>query len=66
MNIRAVEYPTAREAIRNAEGKDEVAIRVEGRTLVVSQVTADNLATRRVSFAYLCDHKGRVMTVPVN
>jgi hypothetical protein len=48
-----------------------VAVRVEGKNLVVARDEADRLAAAGVEFAYLCDHEmpdgeHRIVTVPVN
>lgn len=67
IEIRAIEFDTASEAIQytDASGRG-VAIRLEGKNLVVEEAEADRLAARDVSFAFLHDHKGRIVTVPVN
>jgi hypothetical protein len=65
--IQGAEFPSAREAIRHARaswrGK---AILLGGKNLVVRPEDADRLAAAGVAFAYLCEHRGRVVTVPVN
>ncbi len=63
-DFESLEFATANEAIRFAAANRPVAIRLEGRNLVVCQDDADRLAAAGVTFAYLHDHEGR--TVPVN
>ena len=62
----SLEFATAGEAIRFAAANRPVAIRLEGKNLVVRQEDADRLAAAGVEFAYLHDHEGRIVTVPVN
>ena len=42
------------------------AIRMAGRNLVASEPDAQFLTALGAEFAYLCEHKGRIVTVPVN
>ena len=67
IRFEALEFATADEAIQHtyASGRGE-AIRLNGKNLVVSQEGADRLTAAGVYFAYLCDHGGRIITVPVN
>ncbi|HJZ93289.1 MAG TPA: hypothetical protein VKE40_20605 [Gemmataceae bacterium] len=60
------EYATARDAIEAAAAAKPVAIRFDGRNLVVTKAEADRMAAAGIAFAYLCDHDGRIVTVPVN
>jgi hypothetical protein len=48
----------------NAAGGE--AIRLDGRNLVVSLEDAEKLEIAGVEFAYLCDHRGLIIHVPVN
>jgi len=66
MDIRTTELKTAREAIAHAAAKDMAAVLMNGIPAVVSRKDAERMETAGVSFAYLCDHKGTVVTVPVN
>lgn len=66
MDIRTTEFKTAREAIAHAAAKDMAAVLLNGKPAVVSRKDAERMETAGVSFAYLCDHKGTVVTVPVN
>ncbi len=67
IEFEAVEFPSAHEAIQYsfAAGQGE-AILLRGKNLVVSHRDAGRLAAAGVSFAYLCDDGGRIMTAPVN
>ena len=71
IQIKAIEFPTAHEAIQwtYARGKGE-AILLGGKNYVAEQTEIDRLATAGVEFAYLCDHEmpdgtHRIITVPV-
>jgi hypothetical protein len=61
-----LEFATAVEAVRYAAANRPVAIRLDGKNLVVRQDDADRLAAAGVEFAYLHDHEGRIVTVAVN
>ncbi len=72
IEIKAIEFPTAHEAIQwtYASGKGE-AILLRGKNYVAEQSEIDRLAAAGVEFAYLCDHEmpdgtHRIITVPVN
>jgi hypothetical protein len=67
IEFSAIEFPSAHEAIQHsfASGQGE-AILLGGENLVVSQEEADRLAAAGVSFAYLCDDAGQIVTIPVN
>ena len=64
--MKAVEFATADEAIQHAAAEGGAAIDLDGKRLVVTNEDADRLEEAGVEFAYLCVHKGRIMTVPVN
>jgi hypothetical protein len=67
IDLRCLEFATAHEAIQHTEADPEgVAILLNGKNLVVLPKDADRLAAAGVYFAYLCDHHGRIVTVPVN
>jgi hypothetical protein len=67
IEFEAVEFPSAHEAIQHGfASRHGEAILLGGKNLVVSQEDADRLAAAGVSFAYLCDDAGRIVTVPVN
>ncbi|GIW80414.1 MAG: hypothetical protein KatS3mg105_2221 [Gemmatales bacterium] len=65
-NFESLEFATAAEAIGFAATNRPVAIRLEGKNLVVRQEDAERLEAAGVSFAYLHEHEGRLVTVPVN
>ena len=66
MKFKAIEFKTADGAISHAEAEGSTAILTDGKYLVVSEKTAEELAGAKVEFAYLCDHGGRIVTIPVN
>ncbi len=62
----ALLFSSARAAIAHAQATGGEAIRLDGDHLVVRPQDADQLAAVGVYFAYLCDHHGQILTVPVN
>jgi len=67
MQIEGIEFDTAHEAIQYPEAAGfGTAVRVDGRNLVIRQDDADRMAAAGVEFAYLCDHRGRIVHIPVN
>jgi hypothetical protein len=66
ISIKGTEYATPCEAMQQADEQGRKAITIAGRFLVVERAEADRIAAAKVSFAYLCDHHGRIVTVPVN
>jgi hypothetical protein len=67
ITIRATEHASAHEAIQYLDvSGDDRAIMVGGKYLTVKQVEADRIEMAGVEFAYLVDHHGTIMTVPVN
>jgi hypothetical protein len=67
INVRCTEYATSRAAVEQAaRTPGSSAIRLEGRNLVVRREEAERLAASGRYFAYLCDHHGLIVTVPVN
>lgn len=64
---KKVEFESARRAIEQAKAFDGgVAVLMDGRNYVMHQDYADELIARGKECAYLCDHGGRIVTVPVN
>jgi len=65
--IEGIEFDTAGEAIQYtcAAGRG-IAVRVDGRALVVREDDVDRMTAAGAEFAYLCDHKGRIVHIPVN
>jgi hypothetical protein len=66
LKIRALEFATTHDAIQHTEAEYGTAVLLEGRPCVVSEDDCVRLAAAGVCFAYLCDHQGQIMTVPVN
>ena len=66
MKFKAIEFKTADGAISHAEAEGSAAILIDGKYLVVPEDTAQRLGEAEVEFAYLCDHRGRIVTIPVN
>ena len=67
ITIRATEHPSAHEAIQHLEvSGDDHAILVGSMYLTLKQAEADRIAAAGVEFAYLIDHQGKIMTIPVN
>ena len=67
MKTRAIACQTAQEAIEKAAAMPgHAAILLDGKRLVVTEAEARRLAAAGTGFAYLCNHKGAVVTVPVN
>ena len=66
MKIRRTEFGTMREAVAHAAANDMAAVMLEGKPATITKDDARRLESNRVYFAYLCQHKGEVFTVPVN
>jgi hypothetical protein len=67
ITIRATEHPSAHEALQHMEvSGDDHAILVGGKYLTVTKAEAERIAAAGVEFAYLVDHHGKIVTIPVN
>jgi hypothetical protein len=66
LKFLAIPCTSAREAVSRAAATGGEAILLDGQRLVVSPEDAEKLEIAGVCFAYLCDHRGQIMTVPVN
>lgn len=66
MKFQATEFKTAHEAIEHAVATDGIAIRLDGKNLVVSETDIDRLMDNGIGFAYLDDRDGTIVTIPVN
>ena len=66
LKFLAIPCTSAREAVRRAAATGGEAIILDGRKLVVSPEDAEKLEIAGVEFAYLCEHRGQILTVPVN
>ena len=67
LEIEGMAFGTAGEAMQYSEAAGYgAAVRVDGKNLVVRQAAADRMAAAGVEFAYLCDHDGQIMHIPIN
>ena len=67
ITIRATEHQNAHEAIGHLDvSGDDHAILLDGKYLSAKQAEVDRLVTAGIEFAYLVDHNGKIMTIPVN
>lgn len=64
--FEAIEFSTAHEAIQHSQAAGGEAIRLHGKYLAVRKEVAERLAAAGVAFAWLCDHHGPILLVPVN
>ena len=65
--LKKFEFENTRRAMEvSAAWEGSVVVRMNGKTYVMTQEYADELAAGGKEFAYLCDHGGRIATVPVN
>jgi hypothetical protein len=65
-DLKFLEFASAIGAIQHATANGGKAIRMAGRNLVASEPDAQFLAALGADFAYLCEHNGRIVTVPVD
>jgi hypothetical protein len=63
---KTYEFATMQEALEHAAATGWVAIRWEGKNRVVRQESADRLQAEGIEFAFITDHKGQIVLVPVN
>jgi hypothetical protein len=62
-----VEVKNARTAIEQAKMSDDmVAVLMDGKYYVVHSDEAEQFRADSKEFAYLCLHKGQIVSVPVN
>ena len=71
IHFKAIEFPSASEALQHIEVEGGEAILLGRRYFVVSEAEAVRMAQADVGFAYLCEHDAedgayRIMTIPVN
>jgi len=67
ITIRATEHPSPHEAIQHlAVSGDDHAIAIGDKYLTLKQTEVERTAAAGVEFAYLADHHGKIMTIPVN
>jgi hypothetical protein len=66
VTIQAIEHRNAHEAIQHlAVSGDDHAVLFDGRYLTLKQAEVEKIAAAGVEFAYLVDHHGKIMTIPV-
>jgi hypothetical protein len=64
---KKVEFESARRAVEQAKAFDgSVAVLMDGKNFVIHRDYCDELVARGKELAYLCDHRGRIVTIPVN
>ena len=67
ITIRATEHPSAHEALQHLDvSGDDHAILVGNKYLTLKQAEVERIAASGVEFAYLIDHHGKIITIPVN
>jgi hypothetical protein len=67
ITIHATEHRSAHEAIQHLDvSGDDHAILVGNKYLTAKQAEVDRLAEAGIEFAYLVNHQGKIMTIPVN
>jgi hypothetical protein len=66
LKFLALPCTTSREAVDRAAATGGEAILLDGRKLVVSPEDAEKLEIAEVELAHLREHRGRIVTVPVN
>jgi len=64
--VKGTEFPTLREAIAHAEASDLEAIHLDGKYFVLDPLEADRLDEAGVTFAFVYDLDGKIVTIPVN
>ncbi len=67
ITIEATEHPSAHEAIQHLDvSGDDHAILVGDKYLTLKQAEVGRIARAGIEFAYIVDHHGQIMTIPVN
>jgi hypothetical protein len=66
VTFEAAEFPTMKEAIAFAETADLEAIHLDGRYFVLDPLEADRLDEAGVTFAFVYEIHGKIVTIPVN
>jgi len=67
ITIQATEHRNAHAALQHLDvSGDDHAILVDGKYLTAKQAEVERIAAAGVEFAYLVDHQGKIMTIPVN
>jgi len=67
ITIRATEHRNAHEALQHLDvSGDDHAILVGDKHLTVTHVEMERIAAAGIEFAFLVEHAGQIMTIPVN
>ena len=67
VTIRATEHGSAHEALQHLEvSGDDHAILIGGKYLTAKTAEVEKIAAAGIELAYLVDHHGKIMTIPVN
>ena len=67
IKLQATEHCSAHEALQHLEvSGDDYAILLGGKCLTVTKAEAERIAAAGIEFAYLVDHHGKILTIPVN
>ena len=67
VTIRATEHRSAHEAIQHLDvSGDDHAILLYGKCLTAKRAEVEKIVAAGIEFAYLVDHQGKIMTIPVN
>ena len=65
--IWATGHANASDALQHLDvSGDDHAILVHGKCLTLKQAELDRIAAAGIEFAYLVEHNGKIMTIPVN
>jgi hypothetical protein len=66
IEFEAIEFTNINEAIAHAEAADVEAIHLNGKYFVLDPLEADRLDEAGVTFAFVYDLDGKIVTIPVN
>lgn len=66
VTFEAIEFTNVNEAIAHAEAADLEAIHLNGQYFVLDPLEADRLDEAVVTFAFVYDLDGKIVTIPVN
>lgn len=66
VTFEAIEFTNINEAIAHAEASDLEAIHLDNKYFVLGPLEADGLDEAGVTFAFVYDIHGTLVTIPVN
>ena len=67
ITIQATEHASTHDAIQHLSvSGDDHAILVGRKYLTAKRAEVEKIAAAGIEFAYLVDHHGKIMTIPVN